>query len=168
MSKSDSTTGNYRVMTDLDFDGVDMSPIEDFSGVFDGGGHKLSNINLVNGKGTDGGFFGTISRKATIKNINFYGMESSGTWDVSGGLIGCLEGAGVGTSYGYSTFHVKIESIQFDKSCNNGLSNEFGLFAGVYVNKFCTYNSSRLSEVFYNSNCYNNVCMLSAYNRNFS
>ena len=146
MSNSDSTTGNYRVTKDLDFDGIDMSPIEDFSGVFDGGGHKLSNINLVNGKGEYGGFFGTISRKATIKNIDFYGMESSGTWSTSGGLIGNVEGERPGGNL-YSNmriedartnsllnYSISLSNVAFENSFNDSALGDFGLFVGRYYN----------------------------------
>ena len=151
MSNAESTTGNYRITKDLDFEGLDMSPIENFSGVFDGGGHKLSNIHLSSGKGQYGGFFGKISRKTIIKNLVYSKMELSGDWGVSGGLVGCVEGEEIGrevSTNGYSreTFDVCLDNITFEESFNGPLSNQFGLFVGAYVNNFTAdYKKSRSS-----------------------
>ena len=164
MSNSESTTGNYRVTKDLDFQGIDMSPIENFSGIFDGGGHILSNINLVKGKGNYGGFFGTISSKATIKNIEFNCIESNGNWVNSGGLIGCLEGKETGNrienfdEYAHRTFEIKIDNISFDDSFNKSSICNFGLFVGAYKN----YISRPIYDTFGDSS--REICLLTCSN----
>ncbi len=143
MSNSESTTGNYKIMNDLDFDGVEMSPIENFSGVFDGGNHTLSNINIINGTGEYGGMFGTISRKATIKNMTISKMEMSGTWEIAGGLIGATIGE-VKTdltknvsNYTTSevTYDVNVDNIKFENSFNTSLNvtDSFGAIIGKYL-----------------------------------
>lgn len=158
MSNAESTTGNYKVMNDLDFDGVDMSPIEKFSGVFDGGGHTLSNINIVNGTGSYGGFFGTISNDAVIKNISFSKVELMGTWDCAGGLIGATIGevkTGLSERINEYTladvsFNVDVDNIKFDNSFNDSTTNnKVGVLLGYYFNSCSAYFSNSTIDYYY-------------------
>ncbi len=170
MSNSESTTGNYKIVNDLDFDGVEMSPIENFSGVFDGGGHTLFNINIINGTGDYGGFFGTVSRTATIKNLMFSKVELAGTWEIAGGLIGATKGE-VKTElknyiYKYTmsdvTYNVNIDNIKFSDSFNSTLnvSDSFGLFIGCYycdASATTSSSSNYYGYYYYNSTTYSKL-----------
>ena len=53
---------------DYDIEGYGWKPIENFSGVFDGNGHKLSNLNIRGEKYDDIGLFGNTDG-AEIRNL---------------------------------------------------------------------------------------------------
>ena len=58
---------NYKLMNDLDFYGYSNYYISTFSGVFDGSGHKMSNINITSS--SMDGLFGQMN--GTLKNVTF-------------------------------------------------------------------------------------------------
>lgn len=81
------------VLNDLDFSGVNFSPIQDFSGTFDGQGYLIKHLRP---NGTNAGSLFGYSRGITIRNIvvdNSCSISNDGetkTW--VGGLIGFCTG----------------------------------------------------------------------------
>lgn len=72
-NNSDSSINKIVLNADLDFGGKEIQTIftkNQFSGIFDGNGHKMSNF-VINSKGTyNSGLFGGLY-KATVQNIIF-------------------------------------------------------------------------------------------------
>lgn len=62
--------------TDIDLGGHDWYPIENFAGIFDGNGHTVSNgvLNIVGSANV--GFFGTVDKIVTIKNLTLKNFTS--------------------------------------------------------------------------------------------
>lgn len=61
---------------DIDLGGHDWYPIENFAGIFDGNGHTVSNgvLNVVGSANV--GFFGTVDKIVTIKNLTLKNFSS--------------------------------------------------------------------------------------------
>ena len=54
--------GRYRLSNDIDLQGAAWTPVDNFSGVLDGGGHMISNFTLAAAaQSGNQGFFGTIA-----------------------------------------------------------------------------------------------------------
>ncbi len=64
---------------DIDLGGHDWYPIENFAGIFDGNGHTVSNgvLNIVGSANV--GFFGTVDKIVTIKNLTLKNFTSKVT-----------------------------------------------------------------------------------------
>lgn len=75
---AENPSGNYHLTADIDLKGGDWLPIENFSGILDGNGHKIHNFSLRQ-SGKDLGF--VIHNSGTIKNIVFSNVDVSGTMD---------------------------------------------------------------------------------------
>lgn len=58
-----------------------------FTGIFDGGGFKISGINIVTST-NDTGLFGVVENPGVIKNLGFTGSVESPTGTNVGGLVG--------------------------------------------------------------------------------
>lgn len=71
---ADNVNGYYVLTRDIDFGGVDISPIPIFGGILDGNGHTIKNINF---DGLDErGCFGLISEnRGMIFNLEIYGVS---------------------------------------------------------------------------------------------
>lgn len=77
VAESTTTTHYYRLGTDLDFTGLDYSPIgteaNPFKGGFDGDGYTLSAITLAEGDRRFRAPFASL-QNAEIKNLNINGV----------------------------------------------------------------------------------------------
>lgn len=72
-NNGDSSTSKIVLNADLDFGGKEIQTIftkNQFSGIFDGNGHKMSNFVIDSKEGYNSGLFGGLY-KATVKNIVF-------------------------------------------------------------------------------------------------
>ncbi|MGN1139370.1 MAG: C1 family peptidase, partial [Ruminococcus sp.] len=72
-NNGDSNINKIVLNADLDFGGKEIQTIfikNQFSGIFDGNGHKMSNFVIDSGENYDSGLFGGLY-KATIKNLIF-------------------------------------------------------------------------------------------------
>ena len=72
-NNGDSSINKIVLGADLDFDGKDIQTIfnkNQFSGVFDGNGHKMSNFVINSKESFNSGLFGGLY-KATVRNIAF-------------------------------------------------------------------------------------------------
>ena len=82
----------YVLLQDIDLNSVSFNPIgwgfsNSFWGVFDGGGHTISNFSYSDNTGGSVGLFSRVSSPGTIQNLNVTGVNVSGNGNV-GGLIG--------------------------------------------------------------------------------
>lgn len=77
-------SSNYILIRDLDFTGIDFTPIPTFSGTFEGKGNTLSNITLNITDG-NGGIFAV--NEGTIQNLTVEGatVTKTGSLDNNGG-----------------------------------------------------------------------------------
>lgn len=100
---------------DISLADVEAPYIPSFGGVFDGGGHTISGVNLSGGVSPIG-LFGTIQSGAVVKNLHVRGsIAPGGTRDVAGGIAGINGGA--------------IENCSFTGTVSGG--NSVGGLAGV-------------------------------------
>ena len=63
--------------TDLDLTGTAFAPIASFSGAFDGGGHRITGLNLT-ADGSAQGLFRYLSEGALVENLTVAGTVSPG------------------------------------------------------------------------------------------
>ena len=93
---------SYRLTKDIDMSGItDMVPIganssNAFAGTFDGGGHRIYNLNLVPAEGASGNYWGLFGRvaDATITDLTVEGTVTSGGAYV-GGILGRTQTNGI-------------------------------------------------------------------------
>lgn len=83
-------TANVKMVSDIDLEGVERSPIGTFNGVFDGAGHTISNL-VVNLPTTDDVGLFSILKNATIKNLSVCGGRIEARCR-AGGLAGRFSG----------------------------------------------------------------------------
>lgn len=73
---------------DISLAGIDFKPIASFSGSFDGGGHKISGLN-VTGAYSPAGLFSTLEKEALVRNLFVEGAVSpGGDKGYAGGIVG--------------------------------------------------------------------------------
>ncbi len=89
------------LMNDIDLSSMgSWTPIgtlqKNFTGTFDGGGHKISGLSIDNSQQHQG-LFGYIGGGAEVKNLNVKGSVKGGY--VSGGVVGINEGTVTGCSF---------------------------------------------------------------------
>lgn len=84
----------FCLMADVDLAGTALCPVGDvepFTGVFDGNGHVLSNVQLRQPNSTCVGVFGRLGAAGGIHNLGLAGANVTGMLAV-GALVGCNEG----------------------------------------------------------------------------
>ena len=131
--------GKYVLATDLNGNGADFEPIAPyndvmgeigpFTGTFDGLGHVISNLRLVQSGYNDMGLFGA-TKNATLRNIGIEGFELAARNNI-GGLVGYMDGGTISNSY--------VRNSTITLSSING-SYSFGGLVGV--NSYGTINNS--------------------------
>lgn len=76
------------LQTDIDLTGSEFSSIPTFGGVFEGGGHTISGLNLTANR-SHTGFFRYIQPGAEVKELNLAGnVAPGGSAEYAGGLAG--------------------------------------------------------------------------------
>ena len=77
---------------DISLADVEIPYIPSFGGLFDGGGHTISGVDLSGGLSPTG-LFGTLQSGAVVKNLRVRGsIDPDGTRDVAGGIAGINRG----------------------------------------------------------------------------
>lgn len=77
---------------DIDLRGKEFTPIPTFGGTFDGGGHTISGLNVIN-SGSVQGLFRYIQKGGLVHNLNVKGKaEPSGSKNKVGGIAGSNSG----------------------------------------------------------------------------
>ena len=86
--------GKFIFMNDIDLEGNEWTPIDDFSGMINGRGHTIRNLKVVGVQGNNAGFFKIISSDAMIYNLHFAGADIDATAGSQAGIM-------AGNFYGY-------------------------------------------------------------------
>lgn len=117
--------GKRFVLTaDLDFSGVEFSPVPIFGGTLDGDGHSLSNVS-ISGKGSGIGLIGRLKENGSVVNLTVTGsVKPTGSRENIGGIVGINGG--------------RIENCRFQGELSGseaaggiaGLNEESGRIAG--------------------------------------
>ena len=122
-----SFSGNFRLDNDIVLTSQYWSPIggndmDAFSGVFDGNGHTISNVDIAFPAFTYEGLFGTVS--GTIQNLNVSGNISDAY--TAGILAGYLNSAAVTccSASGSITGQKDVGGL-VGYSCNSEISNAY-------------------------------------------
>ena len=68
--RSMQANGNYQLAADIDLNGAAWTPMDNFSGILDGGGHTISNFTLAAAQSGNQGFFGTIAAGGAVENLH--------------------------------------------------------------------------------------------------
>ncbi len=63
--------GDYKLVCDIDLEGEEWTPIEEFGGTLLGEGYTISNLTITKCEEKNIGFFGKLTTAAEIDNINF-------------------------------------------------------------------------------------------------
>ena len=89
----DAPTDNFIFMNDIDLEGSEWKPIEEFKGMINGRGHTIRNLKVVGVQGNNAGFFKIISSDAMIYNLHFAGADIDATAGSHAGIMaGCFYG----------------------------------------------------------------------------
>ena len=171
-----NTSGNYILMNDIDLSatapggdwdcGTGWSPIPNFSGILDGNGHKIANMNLY-GNIQQAGFIDVNT--GTIKNLCFDNVVVDVRNNIRYGTICSFINKGIISCCGVSG-SIKI-------TASDGNTPYVGGIAG-YIRRgttiSCSYNSADISGgyfaggicgcMFYESNAYNGDVIKDCYN----
>ncbi len=77
---------------DIDLGGVDFRPIPSFGGVFEGGGHTISGLNVASDV-SPAGLFGAVTEAGVVRELRVEGsVAPSGSGDAVGGVVGINRG----------------------------------------------------------------------------
>ena len=89
----------YELTGNLDLSAVDnWLPINAFTGIFEGNGHTISNLNINRPDADNVGLFGYVERSSEINNISLLNVDIRGNLAV-GGLVGRNNGGSITNSY---------------------------------------------------------------------
>jgi hypothetical protein len=149
---SEASTENYLLVSDVDLNGETWTPISTFSGIFDGDGHKISNINtsknsgVSGGKAYSGGFIqinsGTI-KSVVFENITVNTSITQYTNDNRYFYVGGVVGYNSGTVNNIVVYSSSVYGELLHQYDQNGAPNQF-----VFVGGLLGYNTNCLT------NCY--------------
>ena len=94
------TTAKAKLIADIDLQGIDWMPIglaaTPYTGVFDGQGHRISNLDVNQPELQGVGLFGTVGGGANISNL-ILDETCNIVGESMGGLIGASKGSGTVT-----------------------------------------------------------------------
>ena len=121
----------FKVMNDIDFKGIDFTPIESMRNHLDGQNYKLKNINITK----DGGFFNSIDFDGSVKNLKFENINVSYTGDNHVGTVA----ASIGGS---------VENVQVLSGSAKGSSTLTSTYRGVGGFVGTTTNSAIIKNSF--------------------
>lgn len=80
------TSNSYVLTNDIDLSSITWTPVETFSGHFDGNGHTIYNLKVDST--SNGGLFGTIEKGGVVENVTFEKVAISGSFDYVGAVAG--------------------------------------------------------------------------------
>ena len=88
------------ITCDISLDGTDFSGIPIFSGIWDGGGHRISGVDIQSGRSYSG-FFGIIQEDAIIMDFHLEGnvTENKDVCCEIGGIAACNKGIIINSSF---------------------------------------------------------------------
>ncbi|MDD6926571.1 MAG: MBG domain-containing protein [bacterium] len=125
----------------MDLNGLDWFPIENYGGVFDGQGYTLSNANIVSKHSNGSGFFGTLDKITVIKNVIFKNITAKSDVFYNYAIV-----AGKNTADGTIIENVSVRNCLVDTSATYNGDNRGGFFlsestGAIRVSGCSVYNS---------------------------
>ena len=136
--------------TDIDLGGHDWYPIENFAGIFDGNGYTVSNgvLNIVGSANV--GFFGTVDKIVTIKNLTLKNFSSKVSKEqLNSKSVGLLLGENTASGTRIVNCDVVDSALNF-QTTGNPDSGKNGLLVGrskaAILIDGCTIANSTLYE----------------------
>lgn len=123
-------TANYRLTADIDLENVSRQPFGTFTGILDGNGHTISNINC-NNSWDNSGLFYALGDGAVVRNLSLRGGKVT-TWN---GSIGSLAGRVSG--------NVLVEDCTIDVLVSSSAGGTVGGFVGYVSNATLTLRRCR-------------------------
>jgi hypothetical protein len=155
---------SFILTADINLAGVTLAPVGNsstqFTGVFDGKDHKITNFTINGGSNSYVGLFGYIGTDGSVKNLGVENCSVSGGSNV-GGLAGENDGS---ISSCFSTGTVSSSSNDYSV-CAGGLVGTTGYNANI-INCYSTGTVSGSSTVF--SVCVGGLVGLNGYYANIS
>ena len=146
---------------DIDFSGVDFTPVKQFHGTFYGGYHTLSGIEVPEDAAVNG-VFGTVSNGAVVERLYVEDLSVSDTDDdyagfvcVNYGTLRCLEISGsveggryVGGVCGYNgrTLGTGASSSEYDDGAIERCTNAATVSGYASVGGICGFNYGEISQ----------------------
>lgn len=148
-------SGKYILMKDIDMtedtkedgdQGSGWTPIENFSGTFDGNGYRIIGMNIY-GSVPSGyvGFFGMTSRAATIENLGLVNVNINVENRCVGGIVGRADGSTISSCYCTGVIN---NSSSAEYACTGGICGSFSGSTGVEITN--CFNLSTVSGNAYN------------------
>ena len=139
--------GNYALGSDIDATataqwdtGSGFTPINGFSGTFDGLGHTINNLSINLPSSTNVGLFGNVDPKAAICNLGLLSSSVSGGNNV-GGLVGYLNGSEVSNSF-------TTGRVRGSGNCIGGLvGNSLGNGTSSITNSYALVDVTGINDV---------------------
>ncbi len=100
-------SGKYFKMTDdINLNSINWTPINDFAGIFNGNGHKITDLKISSADIQNVGFFGSVETGGMIENLGLVGVSISSSYPASetktgttGGLVGKIVGGTIINCY---------------------------------------------------------------------
>ncbi len=78
---------HFVLIKDIDFTGVSLVPLDQFSGVFDGNDHVIRHLIIISDNADSTGLIGTLKGDGKINNLNMENVAVTGR-SYTGGLVG--------------------------------------------------------------------------------
>ena len=148
MGMTETTDRFYQLSRDLDFTGIEFTPIATFAGTFDGNGMTISNLTFTVGDG-NGGIF--VENTSTIKNLNVADVTvtKTGSFASNNPSVGILTASNKGTIENCSTNNSSITAT---------ISNAggIGILSGENSSniRYCKVIGSSIIEINGNAQCF--------------
>lgn len=86
---------HFQLQNDIDMEDTWLSYVDEFSGVFDGNGKTISNLNYNAGNGLNA-LFSHLNSGGVIKNLTISGTIIENEYSNAGGIVGMNEGKVIG------------------------------------------------------------------------
>ena len=86
---------HFQLQKDIDMEDTWLSYVDEFSGVFDGNGKTISNLNYNAGNGRNA-LFSHLNSGGVIKNLTISGTIIENEYSNAGGIVGMNEGIVIG------------------------------------------------------------------------
>ena len=129
-----------KLTADIDLSGVELEPVESFSGILDGGGHTLYNMTLNDSSTVDKGAEYRLAfirtNLGTVKNLNFASPRVTTTALSTGGFSGAAVIVGENGNGAYVTGCVVTDAVVYAPNLPKAAG--IAVLNGRNVNYFAT------------------------------
>ena len=127
----------------VDLNGKDWAPVENFGGTFDGQNHTIKNGKIVSDYHSGSGFFGTLDKISYIKNLVFREMTAKSTSFYNYAIV-----AGKNTANGTVFENIELYNC-FVNTSSSSSSNNGGLILTKSTGAIQILNCSVYNSMYY-------------------